>query len=242
MREIARIRMKQSASAEENSAASRWHSDVTCAEVPPTFSILFGRQPLEMEGVDDDTCYCNIHRAYDTLSPGMKEFLNGTNAVHSASLFLRNQRTPGSFDGRDNHTKIAEDEEERRSLLEHAPKELGMSLEQIHPCVCVHPETKRPTLFLNDNFTDRFEGWTRKESKPLFDALIEHASRDDNVYRHKWQKGDLVCWDNRSVMHRGPPNHLFPPGCVRDMTRTTVIPEGERRPQGLSSLMSGSKL
>ena len=101
-----------------------------------------------------------------------------------------------------------------------------MSLEQVHPCVRAHPETGRPALFLNHNFTDRFEGWTRKESRPLMDALIQHASRDENVYRHKWKKGDVVCWDNRSVMHQGPPNHLFPPGVIRDMSRTTVIPEG----------------
>ena len=65
---------------EVNSEQKR-HSDVTCVEVPPTFSFLFGNQPLEMEGVDDDTSFANIHKAYEQLSPGMKAFLGRTSAV-----------------------------------------------------------------------------------------------------------------------------------------------------------------
>lgn len=225
--------MKKSAGEEENSAASRWHSDVTCVAVPPTYSLLFGKQPLELEGVDDDTCYCNIHKAYEQLSPGMKEWLGRTRAVHSAALFLNGfdfkADRPSGLDALG------------RSFEERSKAELGIPLETIHPCVRLHPETGQPTLFVNDNFTDRFEGWTRQESKPLIDGLLALATKDENVYRHKWRKGDLVCWDNRSAMHRGPPNHLFPPGVVRDMNRTTVIPEGEQCPQGFE-LGSSSRL
>merc|ERR1711959_393529 len=118
------------------------------------------------------------------------------------------------------------------SFRDRCENELGIPLEMPHPCVRLHPETGRPALFLNVTFTDHFEGWTRKESKPLLDALIQHASKEENVYRHKWRKGDLVCWDNRCTMHSGPPAKLFPEGAVRQMVRTTVIPEAEVRPFG----------
>jgi hypothetical protein len=41
------------------------------------------------------------------------------------------------------------------------------------------------------------------------------------VYRHKWQVGDLVIWDNRCTMHRATP--FAAADHVRDMRRTTII-------------------
>ena len=84
------------------------------------------------------------------------------------------------------------------------------------------------------------EGWTKEESKVVLRQLYEHATREENVYRHKWKKGDLVCWDNRCTMHKGPPTHLFPPKVMRDMVRTNVTPAVEIRPQAASS--GGSRL
>lgn len=234
VREIARIQLKKGGRAENYSPNSGWHSDVTSAPVPPSFSILYGKQPLLMEGVDDDTCYCNIHAAYDTLSAGMKEFLSKTGAVHTGLGFLKGRNfkaNQGYHVGKDGGAAALSDEERSQ-------KELGMPLEQVHPCVRLHPETGRPALYINANFTDRFEGWTRQESKPLLEALVVHAAKEENIYRHKWKKNDLVCWDNRSVMHRGPPNHLFPPGVLRDLVRTTVTPEDESRPIGPATQQS----
>ena len=92
------------------------------------------------------------------------------------------------------------------------------------------------SLPMHEDDLERFEeedaeGWTKKESSPLLKMLVDHATKEENVYRHRWKKGDLVCWDNRSVMHRGPPPDQFPAGVVRDLVRTTVIPTGEHRPQ-----------
>jgi len=33
--------------------------------------------------------------------------------------------------------------------------------------------------------------------------LLEHATQREFVYRHEWQVGDLVMWDNTSTVHRG---------------------------------------
>ena len=40
------------------------------------------------------------------------------------------------------------------------------------------------------------------EAEPMLDALYEHATRPNYLYRHKWRKGDMVIWDNRSVLHQ----------------------------------------
>lgn len=67
----------------------------------------------------------------------------------------------------------------------------------------------------------------------MLEKISETATREENVYRHKWAKGDLVCWDNRCTMHKGPDAKLFPAGAERFLVRTTVIPHNEVRPFGL---------
>jgi len=39
----------------------------------------------------------------------------------------------------------------------------------------------------------------------LLKELLEHVTRPEFCYRHEWQEGDLVIWDNRCVLHRGTP-------------------------------------
>ena len=43
----------------EDSRTNLWHTDITCMAVPPTYSLLYGKRPILMEGVDEDTCFCN---------------------------------------------------------------------------------------------------------------------------------------------------------------------------------------
>ena len=53
----------------------------------------------------------------------------------------------------------------------------------------------------------------------LLDELHESATRDEFVYAHQWQVGDLVLWDNGFTMHRRTP---FDPGARRLMKRMTM--------------------
>ena len=113
-------------------------------------------------------------------------------------------------------------------------------MEQAHPCVRRHPESGRAALFVNGIFTKRFEGWTEDESTPLLRALVAHASRAENVYRHEWREGDVVCWDNRCTMHSGPESEKFPETAVREFLRTTVTPRTEERPAAYQAPAAGS--
>lgn len=58
-----------------------WHSDVTCETCPPAISILAARTLPEAGG---DTMWANQYVAYERLSDGMKQMLEGLRAVHSA--------------------------------------------------------------------------------------------------------------------------------------------------------------
>jgi alpha-ketoglutarate-dependent taurine dioxygenase len=67
--------------------------------------------------------------------------------------------------------------------------------------VRTHPVTGRKSLFVNPLFTQHFEGMTREESAGLLEFLYEHLTKYEFTYRHRWQAGDIVMWDNRCTVH-----------------------------------------
>ena len=94
-----------------------------------------------------------------------------------------------------------------------------MQLPQVHPVVREHPETGRLGLFVSEHFTTRIVGLPDDESRALLDELCSRSTRPEFQYRHAWQPGDMVFWDNRSVVHlaTGCPDHLR-----RRLHRTTI--------------------
>jgi taurine dioxygenase len=41
-----------------------------------------------------------------------------------------------------------------------------------------------------------------EEALTLLADLLAHATQPQYQYRHQWQPGDLVMWDNRSLLHK----------------------------------------
>jgi len=66
--------------------------------------------------------------------------------------------------------------------------------------------------------TDHVVGMSREDGRALLDDLLARATVPERVYRHQWQVGDLVLWDNRGVLHRAC---RYDPSSPRDMHRTT---------------------
>jgi len=87
------------------------------------------------------------------------------------------------------------------------------------PLVRVHPGSGRKVLYIGAH-ARRVIGMPLPAGRILLRDLQEHATQPEFVYRHAWQPGDLVLWDNRAVMHRGCRYDLAQ---VRDMRRTTVL-------------------
>jgi alpha-ketoglutarate-dependent 2,4-dichlorophenoxyacetate dioxygenase len=85
--------------------------------------------------------------------------------------------------------------------------------------VRVHPGSGRKVLYIGAH-ARRVIGMPTPAGRILLRDLLEHATQQEFVYRHAWRPGDLVLWDNRSVMHRGCRYDLSQ---VRDMRRTTVL-------------------
>jgi alpha-ketoglutarate-dependent 2,4-dichlorophenoxyacetate dioxygenase len=87
------------------------------------------------------------------------------------------------------------------------------------PLVRMHQGSGRKALYIGAH-ARRVLGMALPAGRILLRDLLEHATQPEFVYRHAWRPGDLVLWDNRSVMHRGCRYDLSQ---VRDMRRTTVL-------------------
>ena len=170
-----------------------WHSDRSFSAVPAQASLLRG---ITLPGIGGDTMFCNGYSGYDTLSDGMKKLIEGLHGVHV--------------------------QEDSRTLDHSSPERLAATLRltrAAHPLARVHPDTGRKSLFIAFRIK-MLEGMTAAESAPLIQHLLAHATRPQLVYRHVWQKDDLVIWDNRCTMHNAVNDYDMRQ--VRHMERTTV--------------------
>jgi taurine dioxygenase len=89
-----------------------------------------------------------------------------------------------------------------------------------HPVVRVHPQTGARGLYLNRMFVKRFARMTEEESAPLIAFIDQHVSKPEFTFRHRWQDGDLVFWDNRFSLHY-PINDFT--GSLRLLHRCTAL-------------------
>lgn len=71
-----------------------------------------------------------------------------------------------------------------------------------HPLVCVHPVSRRKSLFISPNAAQEIPGLDPAAGQALLARLLAHATQDQYVWRHSWQPGDLIVWDNRCTLHR----------------------------------------
>jgi len=89
------------------------------------------------------------------------------------------------------HRRVAHDGEGR--VVEHD--------EASHPVAPVHPVTGRRALFVNRDYTVAIDGFAAAESEALLGFLYAHSARPEFTCRHRWAMGDVVLWDNRSLLH-----------------------------------------
>ncbi len=186
---------------DKNNFGGIWHSDTTYQNKPPMGTMLYAIEVPEYGG---DTEFSNQYLAYESLSEGMKIFLDGLQAVN--------------ISGKGRVAKT------RSDIMKHSSVGLkGDELEAIHPVVRTHPETNRKSLYVNEAHTTKFVGMTEEESMPILEFLFKHQVKSEFTCRFKWKKGSVAIWDNRCTMHY-PINDYY--GHRRLMHRITF--EGDK--------------
>src|SRR5260221_13869451 len=71
----------------------------------------------------------------------------------------------------------------------------------VHPMAVRHPYTGRACLYCDPGYTIRVLGLAEAESAELLRQLFAFQTRDEFLYRHKWQVGDVLIWDNIATIH-----------------------------------------
>jgi alpha-ketoglutarate-dependent taurine dioxygenase len=127
-----------------------------------------------------DTQYVNMHLAYDELPSETKRRLDGLRAIHV-------------YQSRHSTRKLMELNSESRSRVPDAVS---------HPIVRTHPESGRKAIYINPIRTEGIVGMREAEALVLLADLLEHATQPQHQYHHQWRPGDLVMWDNRSLLHK----------------------------------------
>ena len=186
-----------------------WHTDLTFSKRPAAGAALHARKIPRIGG---DTMFANLEAAYASLSPAYQAMLKDLWLIHDHRLTLWQQR-------RDN-----------QKLEKNSDEFVKKNFPVRHPMVRYHPETGRPSLLVGQSFNKQIHGMTEAESRPILQYLLEHATQAEFVYRHHWNVGDLLMWDNRSTMHRVVADHDAEPEENRDdklriLHRVTLLGE-----------------
>lgn len=179
-----------------------WHSDITYKANPPLGSLLYALQVPPQGG---DTLFADMYAAYETLDDETRAQIEDLEAVHRYG---------------DRYRMMASEDNDRPPLTE---AQLAEVPDVVHPVVCTHPETGRRALYVNEGFTIGIVDMPRAEGKALLQRLFSHSVQPAIIYRHRWQVGDLVMWDNRCTMHRATEYEVRH---TRAMHRTTI--QGDR--------------
>ena len=178
-----------------------WHSDLAFTEDP--FKIL-SLHAVDVNDGQSWTAFANGVAAMTRLPPDLAARIDGRDAVTALALTQ-------------SHRTIDHD------VPDYVPQ-------QTRSAVIPHPRTGEPTLYISHMQTARIEGLDREESDALLDALFGELYAPDRVYRHHWNNGDLLIWDNIALQHsRGDLTGMTPRRlqrvCVADKSFFDLLPQ-----------------
>jgi len=153
-----------------------WHSDSSFREIPAMYSLLTAYEVPDEAG---ETAFASARSAYQRLDSATREHIEGRVGIHDY-IYSR--------------TQVGEDavNDGQRTYMHPVRQRL----------VRQNPVTGERNVFVGSHVKE-IEGMPDAEAKPLIKRLIAEVTRAESVYRHRWQVGDFVIWDNRCLLHSG---------------------------------------
>ena len=169
-----------------------YHTDHSNDVKPPKATALHA---VKLPSCGGDTQFVNMHEAYAALPAATKRRIDGLTARHV-------------YQSRHSARKLMDLPDDKR-------KAIASFVD--HPLVRTHPETGRKALYINPIRIEEIVGLDEADALPLLDELLAHATQPEFEYRHKWNAGDVVIWDNRCLLHKA--NGDYPAEEVRYLYR-----------------------
>jgi taurine dioxygenase len=178
------------------SSSMYWHTDASFCSTPPLVTVLAS---VELPATGGGTQFADTRSALETLPEPLRRSVRGLHARHSYAHRLRDLQTTryGRFDRQ---------EEE-------------MFPPVVHPLVRQHPVTGRNSLYLNELCLTGIEEFEPAAGAALLRKLYDYTLDSRFVYQHRWSPGDVLVWDNTSLLHRRASGGYS--GGKRVMHRTT---------------------
>jgi taurine dioxygenase len=183
-------------------AGTYFHTDYSYLEVPARATMLYSIQVPRRGG---DTLFANQIAAYEDLSKELKAKIQDLVALHhygNRDDLNQQSRTVASV--------LTAEQEDKVAWVKHRVAR-------------PHPVTGRTALYSVSGSSFGIEGMKEEESHRLLDQLKKHATQEKYQLRLKYGVGDVVIWDNASLLHSAT---LTDPGDPRTLWRITVKEEG----------------
>ncbi|WP_405488846.1 TauD/TfdA dioxygenase family protein [Nocardia sp. NBC_00511] len=186
-----------------------WHSDYQFMPEPFAVTLFY---PQRLPTVSRGTYFIDMSVAYRRLSPGLRAAIEGTRCRHSARRYVKIRPS-------DVYRPLGEviAEVERKTPA------------QTWPTVLTHPVTGERILYVTEAFTYEIEDADGNPlPRRLIDDLLAESGQLDTTFEHPniflrgYEPGDLVLWDNRTLIHRALHN---PGGEPTESFRVTVTDE-----------------
>ncbi len=156
-----------------------WHTDYSYKEYPVKQTMVHA---LEVPAEGGDTILADLCAAYNALPEARKKELDGLVLHHSYKFFMETR------------------EYGRKKLT---PEEERENPDVFHPLIRTHPENGRKALWVSTGTVKEIVGIPNPEGLQLLEELVAFATQERFTYRHKWQVGDIITWDNRCTLHTG---------------------------------------
>lgn len=155
---------------------------------PPRATVLYALEVPVRDGVvRGDTNFASSAVAYDSLSDAEKMKVDDLLVVHD--VYGRRATTgTGTIDN---------------DIRKQQPKVQ-------HPFVRVHPITGRKCLYVSPGECVGVVGMADEEAVPLINGMAKRIPSEPFRYRHKWQAGDILMWDNCAVQHLATFDYKWP--------------------------------
>jgi taurine dioxygenase len=182
-----------------------WHSDYSYLEIPARATLLYS---IQVPNVGGDTLFADQEQAYEDLPKAMKKRIGAM-----VTLNIYGNRDELDQASRTSAFAPTQEQKEKR----------GATLIR-HPLVRRHPYTGRKALYAVSGTSFAIEGVPDDEGLSLLRELAAHSTQPKYQYRMKYGVGDVVVWDNASVLHSAT---LTDPDDARTLFRITVK-EGQR--------------
>jgi taurine dioxygenase len=183
-------------------AGTYFHTDYSYLDVPARATMLYSIQVPKRGG---DTLFANQYAAFDELPAATKAAIAPLVALHHYGN--RNDLDKGS---RTVASVLTQEQEKKMNWVR-------------HKVARPHPVTGRTALYSVSGSAFGIEGMEQEAARALLDELTRHATQDKYQLRLKYGVGDVVIWDNASLLHSAT---LTDPQDPRTLWRITVKEEG----------------